>query len=78
VVVLRWVPGWLKELVGGGSSAKAADYRRRRDVYLSKLNGDLEKRLEEGWEGKCIQANVMRDPEAKLNEEELRSISLTM
>ena len=75
IPILRWVPGWLK---GGGGAGKAKEYRYRRDVYLKKLNGDLEKRMSEGWEGKCIQANVMRDPEAKLNEEELTSISLTM
>lgn len=74
VPLLRWVPGWLK----GGGSAKAADYRRRRDVYLRRLNGDLEQRMAEGWDGKCIQANVMRDREARLNAEELTSISLTM
>lgn len=74
IPILRWVPGWLK----GGGSGKAADYRRRRDVYLKKLNGDLEQRMAEGWDGKCIQANVMRDKEARLNSEELTSISLTM
>lgn len=74
IPILRWVPGWLK----GGASGKAADYRRRRDVYLKKLNGDLEQRMAEGWDGKCIQANVMRDKEARLNSEELTSISLTM
>lgn len=75
IPILRYVPGWMKP---GSGSGKAGSYRHRRDVYLKKLNGDLEKRMEEGWEGKCIQANVMRDPEAKLNEEELTSISLTM
>lgn len=74
IPILRWVPGWMK----GGGTGKAADYRRRRDVYLKKLNGDLEQRMAEGWEGKCIQANVMRDKEARLNAEELTSISLTM
>lgn len=74
IPILRWVPAWLK----GGATGKAADYRRRRDVYLKKLNGDLEQRMAEGWDGKCIQANVMRDKEARLNAEELTSISLTM
>lgn len=74
IPILRYVPAWIK----GGGAGKAREYRYRRDVYLKKLNGDLEKRMEAGWEGKCIQANVMRDPEAKLNDEELTSISLTM
>jgi 3-hydroxyphenylacetate 6-hydroxylase len=73
IPILRYVPSFLK-----GGSGKAADYRRRRDVYLKKLNSDLEMRMAQGWEGKCIQANVMRDREAKLNDEELTSISLTM
>ena len=73
IPILRWVPAALKGGVG-----KAAEYRRRRDVYLTKLNNDLDKRMDEGWEGHCIQANVLRDEEAKLNKEELVSISLTM
>lgn len=75
IPILRYVPAWVK---GGGGNNKAKEYRFRRDVYLKKLNGDLEARMAQGWEGKCIQANVMRDPEARLNEEELTSISLTM
>jgi 3-hydroxyphenylacetate 6-hydroxylase len=73
IPVLRWVPGWLK-----GGSGKAGEYRKRRDVYLTKLNGDLDDRMEKGWEGRCIQANVLRDKEARVNKEELVSISLTM
>jgi 3-hydroxyphenylacetate 6-hydroxylase len=59
-------------------SAKARDMRRRRDVYLKKLNKDLDDRMEKGLHQPCIQANVILDREAKLNAEELTSISLTM
>lgn len=59
-------------------SAQARSMRHRRDVYLSRLNNDLSNRMESGWKGSCIQANIMRDEEAKLNNEELTSISLTM
>lgn len=59
-------------------SAKAKDMRRRRDVYLKKLNKDLDDRMEKGTHQPCIQANVILDKEAKLNKEELTSISLTM
>jgi 3-hydroxyphenylacetate 6-hydroxylase len=59
-------------------SAKARDMRRRRDTYLQKLNKDLDDRMEKGTHQPCIQANVIQDPEAKLNAEELTSISLTM
>lgn len=57
---------------------KAAEYRRRRDAYLGKLNQDLEDRVAKGTHQPCIQANVMLDKEARLNEVELMSISLTM
>ena len=74
IPILRYIP----DVFGGGIRATAKDMRHRRDVYLDKLNGDLDRRLEEGWQGNCIQANVLRDTEAKLNKEELTSISLTM
>ena len=57
---------------------KAAEMRERRDVYLTKLNRDLDDRMEKGTHKPCIQANVILDEEAKLNKEELTSISLTM
>ncbi|KAJ5115932.1 cytochrome P450 [Penicillium angulare] len=57
---------------------KATEYRQRRDVYLTKLNNDLEQRIKERTHSPCIQANVMLDNEAKLNKVELTSISLTM
>ncbi|KAF4635455.1 hypothetical protein G7Y89_g2638 [Cudoniella acicularis] len=59
-------------------SKKAAEMRSRRDVYLKALNKGLEDRMEKGIHKPCIQANVILDKEAKLNNEELTSISLTM
>lgn len=59
-------------------SKKAAEMRTRRDVYLKALNKGLEDRMEKGTHKPCIQANVILDKEAKLNNEELTSISLTM
>jgi 3-hydroxyphenylacetate 6-hydroxylase len=59
-------------------SKKAGEMRDRRDVYLTALNKDLEARMEKGTHKPCIQANVILDTEAKLNNEELTSISLTM
>jgi 3-hydroxyphenylacetate 6-hydroxylase len=56
----------------------AKDMRRRRDVYLTKLNRDLDDRMEKGTHKPCIQANIILDKEAALNKEELTSISLTM
>jgi 3-hydroxyphenylacetate 6-hydroxylase len=60
------------------NSKKAAEMRARRDKYLGALNRDLEDRMEKGIHKPCIQANVILDKEAKLNNEELTSISLTM
>jgi hypothetical protein len=59
-------------------SKKAGEMRDRRDVYLTALNKGLEDRMEKGTHRPCIQANVIIDEEAKLNSEELTSISLTM
>ncbi|KAI4756293.1 hypothetical protein E4T52_11608 [Aureobasidium sp. EXF-3400] len=59
-------------------SKRAKEMRQRRDVYLTKLNKDLDDRMEKGTHKPCIQANVIQDKEAKLNKEELTSISLTM
>ncbi|KAF2103584.1 cytochrome P450 [Rhizodiscina lignyota] len=56
----------------------AREMRDRRDVYLNKLNRDLDDRMEKGIHKPCIQANVILDKEASLNKEELTSISLTM
>jgi 3-hydroxyphenylacetate 6-hydroxylase len=61
-----------------GGTRKAKEYRRRRDVYLTNLNRDLDDRMEKGTHKPCIQANVIQDKEAALNKEELTSISLTM
>ncbi|RMD39809.1 hypothetical protein DV735_g5315, partial [Chaetothyriales sp. CBS 134920] len=74
IPILRYIP----DVFGGGRRALAKDMRRRRDKYLKHLNDDLDQRLGRGWDGECIQANVIRDREAKLNSEELTSISLTM
>lgn len=59
-------------------SRRAREMRDRRDVYLTKLNKDLDDRMEKGTNQPCIQGNVMMDKEARLNKEELTSISLTM
>jgi 3-hydroxyphenylacetate 6-hydroxylase len=71
VPLLRWNP------LNFGSQ-KAREMRSRRDVYLNKLNRDLDDRIANGTHKPCIQANVILDEEAKLNKEELTSISLTM
>lgn len=60
------------------TSSQAREMRRRRDVYLGKLDADLADKVRRGVDQPCIQANVLRDTEAKLNEVELKSISLSI
>jgi 3-hydroxyphenylacetate 6-hydroxylase len=61
-----------------GHSAKAREMRDRRDKYLTDLNNGLDERIANGTNEPCIQGNVILDKEAKLNKDELTSISLTM
>ncbi|KAF1994608.1 cytochrome P450 phenylacetate hydroxylase-like protein [Amniculicola lignicola CBS 123094] len=57
---------------------EANTFRMRRDVYLNKLLGELKERVGSGTDKPCIVGNVLKDPEAKLNEAEIKSICLTM
>lgn len=59
-------------------SSKAREMRNRRDKYLKFLNDGLDERIAKGTYKPCIQANVIMDQEARLNKDELTSISLTM
>lgn len=46
----------------------AAEYRVRRDVYLKKLLDMLKEKIANGTDKPCITGNILKDPEAKLNE----------
>ena len=50
----------------------------RRVAYHDVLLRQLKKRIEAGTDLPCIQGAVLKDPEAKLNEIELLSVSLSM
>ena len=56
----------------------AAEYRVRRDKYLTTFLDMLKQRIKEGTDKPCITGNILKDPEAKLNEAEIKSICLTM
>ncbi|OCK82643.1 cytochrome P450 [Lepidopterella palustris CBS 459.81] len=58
--------------------SEAVQYRARRDVYLTKLLGMLKEQIANGTDKPCITGNVLKDPEAKLSEAEIKSICLTM
>jgi 3-hydroxyphenylacetate 6-hydroxylase len=59
-------------------SAHAKEVNARRLVYLSRLNRELNEHIANGKDQPCIQGNVLNGPDAKLNELELLSISMTM
>ncbi|KAF4540578.1 Phenylacetate 2-hydroxylase protein [Lasiodiplodia theobromae] len=56
----------------------AEEYRKRRDVYLTRLLDELKENIRNGTDKPCITGNIIKDPEAKLNEAEIKSICLTM
>lgn len=55
-----------------------ADARKRRDVYMTKLLSMLKEKIANGTDKPCITGNILKDPEAKLNDAEIKSIGLTM
>lgn len=50
------------------SSDVAVEWRGRRDKYMTFLLDRLKKQIVEGTDKPCISGNVLKDPEAKLNE----------
>ena len=56
----------------------AGEYRARRDAYMMKLLDMLKQRIAKGTDKPCITGNILKDPEAKLNNVEIKSICLTM
>lgn len=51
-------------------NSAAVKYRVRRDIYLTKLLNMLKEQIAKGTDKPCITGNVLKDPEAKLNEGE--------
>ncbi|KAL4819779.1 phenylacetate 2-hydroxylase [Aspergillus spinulosporus] len=57
---------------------EAEEFRVRRDKYLTYLLDVLKDRIAKGTDKPCITGNILKDPEAKLNDAEIKSICLTM
>ncbi|KAL4984420.1 phenylacetate 2-hydroxylase [Aspergillus falconensis] len=57
---------------------EAEEFRARRDKYLTYLLDVLKDRIAKGTDKPCITGNILKDPEAKLNDAEIKSICLTM
>lgn len=49
-------------------SHAANEARQRRDVYMAKLLDMLKERIDNGTDKPCITGNILKDPEAKLND----------
>lgn len=49
-------------------SNEAVKFRERRDVYMDRLLKGLKERIDLGTDKPCITGNILKDPEAKLNE----------
>ncbi|KAF4345076.1 phenylacetate 2-hydroxylase [Fusarium beomiforme] len=62
----------------GAQNSAAEEFRLRRDKYLSDLLADLKRRIDNGTDKPCITGNILKDPTAKLNHAEIKSICLTM
>ena len=50
------------------SNNEADQYRQRRDKYMTMLLNKLRDQIAKGEDKPCITGNVLKDPEAKLNE----------
>ncbi|KKK24295.1 phenylacetate 2-hydroxylase [Aspergillus rambellii] len=59
-------------------NTEANEFRIRRDKYLTYLLDMLKERMAKGTDKPCITGNILKDPDAKLNDDEVKSICLTM
>lgn len=50
------------------SNKGPVEFRKRRDKYLDTLLGKLKEQIANGTDKPCITGNILKDPEAKLNE----------
>jgi phenylacetate 2-hydroxylase len=54
--------------IWGAQNSTAKEFRARRDKYLSDMLADLKDRIAKGTDKPCITGNILKDPNAKLNE----------
>ena len=57
---------------------EAIEFRGRRDKYLQTFLDMLKERIANGTDKPCITGNILKDPDAKLNDDEIKSLCLTM
>lgn len=58
----------LRHLPFSSKTTSAEEFRVRRDGYMDKLLSQLKCEIRDGTDISCITGNILRDPEAKLNE----------
>ena len=58
----------LLRILPGKKNQDAVSYSKRREVYMRRLLNMLKERIANGTDKPCITGNVLKDPEAKLNE----------
>lgn len=71
IPIMRYVPF-------ANNSAVARDINRRRLVFLNRFDRELKERITGGQETASIASNCLNDPEAKLDDVDLLSISMSM
>lgn len=71
VPIMRYVPF-------ANNSAVARDINRRRLVFLNRFDRELKERIAEGRETSSIASNCLKDPEARIDDVDLLSISMSM
>jgi phenylacetate 2-hydroxylase len=59
VPLLRYLPG---------KKAGPLEFKARRSAYMHTLLSGLKERIEKGTDKPCITGNILKDPEAKLND----------
>lgn len=62
--------------IWGAQNPKAKEFRARRDKYLSDMLDDLKDRIAKGTDKPCITGNILKDPDAKLNEGKCPALTL--
>lgn len=71
IPIMRYVPF-------ANNSAVARDINRRRLVFLNRFDRELKERIAKGQDVSSIASNCLKDPEAKLDDVDLLSISMSM
>ena len=56
----------------------AKEYRGRRDAYINHFLSQLKERMANGTDIPCIAGNIIKDPEAKMTDKEIKTICITM